>query len=125
LEGRDMSRRNRQPKRESAIPGKVSIRVVCTDRGQHPEVRFGAIPVWPIADGWHANTKVGLRATEYVDLDPLTTDVDHALTRLPRTYPFSCRRCRRNVPLRQDTLERLLHGLAADNQHTLDISAIR
>lgn len=116
-----MSRRRPVPPTPSAIPGYRSIRVVCTDRGQHPEVSFGALGVWPEGDGWHVNTSgLSFSGEEYVDLDALDR---HPLPeRLHKTYPLRCPRCKRNVPLKRETIEQVGAALAASNTTQLDLA---
>lgn len=121
-----MSRRNRSPKCESALAGKVSVRIVCTDRGQHNAVPFGVVVVWPsAAGGWQANSARALTrgpsssTNEYVDVDDMTGD------RLHRTFSFRCRRCPRDVPLGQGRLEQACIAIAeADDTLQLDISLL-
>lgn len=118
-----MSRRNRIPRRESALPGLVKIRVVCTDGGQHEQVSFGAVTVWPsAAGGWRVKADgLEYRGDEYTNLDaPSLTPQG----RLGKTYPLRCRRCGRNVPLRADSLERIFAALAQSGKAKLDISLI-
>lgn len=123
-----MSRRNQVPKRNSVLPDKVSVRVVCTDRGQHNTVPFGIVEAWPsAAGGWRAKSDRALQRSpsstrdEYVDAEDVT------VVRLHRTFSFRCRRCQRNVPLRQDKLEQACIAIAAAAQDTppqLDISLL-
>lgn len=118
-----MSRRRPVPRTPSAVPGYRSIRVVCTDRGQHPEVSFGALGVWPEGDGWHVDTnQLSFDGDEYVDLAALD---GHPLPgRLHKTYPLRCPRCKRNVPLKRETIERIGAALATNDTAELDLSGI-
>jgi hypothetical protein len=118
-----MSRRRPSPPRTSAIPGHRRIRVVCTDRGQHPEVSFGTVAAWPEGSGWHVYVDhLDHGEDEFVDMTALGRPV--LPDRLKKTYPLRCRRCGRNVPLKQETLERVCAGLAAANTPKLDLSDI-
>lgn len=116
-----MSRR-RGPRDDPWIPGSKRISVVCTDAGQHPEVSFGHVVVWPEDGGWRMHGNPHLKREEYVDLAALET---YPLPqRVPKTYPLKCRRCGRNVPLKRETLERVCVGLAAADTPKFDISDI-
>lgn len=114
--------RRRAPRAPSSIPGQRRIRVVCTDQGQHPEVSFGSIAVWPEGDAWHVNVR-DLRVRhedEFVDMAAI--DGPALPDRLRKTYTLKCKRCGRDRPLRMDTLERVAAALAdADTLH-LDLS---
>lgn len=120
-----MSRRRRaRPK--SSIPGKLEIKMVCTDRGHHPAVSFGSVAVWPDSDGWHVFVS-DLAVEEFTDVASAIGRVaagDTSVGRAAKTWPFICRRCGRNVPLRESTLEQLCSDLATAQHDTLDISAI-
>jgi hypothetical protein len=97
---------------------------VCTDRGQHPESSFGVVPVWPGASGWEAGNP-RLTIEEYADVETSLADVlAGGEAQLSRTYPLRCRRCERNVPMRQSTLAGFAVRLAATESDTLDISFI-
>lgn len=118
-----VSRRRPPPQQWDAIPGYRKIRVVCTDRGQHPEVSFGSVDVWPEGEGWHvALSGLNLGRDEYVDLAPV--EQDHYPERLHKTYPLKCRRCGRDRPLRAETLEKGCAELAAQDIPKFDISAL-
>lgn len=121
-----MSRRNRVPRRESAIPGNWQIKISCTDNKQHPEVTFGKVTVWPEGDGWGVLVR-GLSIDEYSDIDSVIATVESGAAefkRIPKTWPIVCRRCGRNVPLKESTIERLCAALAKARRDTLDISDI-
>lgn len=116
--------RRRAPHKPSSIPGQRRIDVVCTDRGQHPEVSFGSIAVWPDGDGWRVNVR-SLRyreGDEFVDMAAL--DEPALPDRLRKTYTLKCRRCGRDRPLRIDTLERIGTALADADTLRLDLSAL-
>ncbi|APE15703.1 hypothetical protein BOH72_11215 [Mycobacterium sp. WY10] len=108
------------------LTGKVAIRVVCTDRGQHNIVPFGVVEVWRSeARGWRAKSDRVLQRSPsasrdgYVDLDDMSGE------RLQRTFTFRCDRCRRNTPVRQDRLEQACIAIAeADMPSKLDVSLI-
>lgn len=118
-----MSRRRPNPPQPSVIPGHRRIRVVCTDRGQHPEVSFGTIDAWPEGTGWHVFVDhLYHQGDEYVDRTALDGPV--MPDRLHKTYPLQCSRCGRNVPLKRTTLEKLCAGLVAADTLTLDLSHI-
>jgi hypothetical protein len=116
-----MSRR-RAPRTPSAIPRQRLIRIVCTDKDQHPEVSFGSITVWPHGDGWRVNLRgLGHRqADEFVDM--AAADRPDPPDRLPKTYTLKCRRCGRDRPLRMDTLERIGAAFADADTPRLDLS---
>ena len=130
-----MSRRNRRTRRESEVFGAKAIRIVCTDYGQHPEVSFGEGDVWPQPDeagvGWDMIFD-GVQVEEWVNTeeyemrgqDPVQAFQDGTLVTMRKTYPFVCRRCRRNTPLRQDTLRQICAALASADTPKLDISLI-
>lgn len=122
-----MSRRKSLPAQHvSAIPGKVEIKVVCTDRGHHPAVSFGSVPAWPDGAGWHVYTS-GLAVEEFTDVEGAVTRVvggDTGVERAAKTWPLVCRRCGRNVPLKESTIQQLCYALADARHDTLDISAI-
>ena len=111
----------RKPIAQSAVPGTVTIRVVCTDKGQHPDVSFGHVTAWQDGDGWRV-TVDGLnhRGDVFTDLEPIHRD--QIPDRLHKTYPLECRRCGRNVPLRAETLDRVIAALAAAEKRTFDLS---
>ncbi len=100
--------------------GAKKIRVVCSDKGQHAESSFGYVIVWQEADGWRS--KPFLQHEEYVDTEPVESDVTGLPDRLHRKYRFPCRRCRRNVPLRQETLEKICAVFAEADKRKIDIS---
>ena len=110
----------RKPIAQSAVPGTVTIRVVCTDKGQHPDVGFGSADAWQGGDGWHVMPNLNHRGDPFVDLEPIHRD--QTPDRLHKTYPLECRRCGRDVPLRAETLERVIAALAAAGKSNLDIS---
>lgn len=114
--------RRRAPRRPSSIPGHRRIRVVCTDRKQHPEVSFGSVGVWPEGDGWRVNVReLRLRdGDEFVDMAALDGPV--LPDRLRKTYTLRCRRCGRERPLRMDTLERIGAALSDADTLRLDLS---
>lgn len=130
-----MSRRNRRARRESEIFRSKSLRIVCTDRSQHPEVSFGDVDLWPEPDeagvGWDMIFD-GVRVEEWVNTDeyemrgqdPVQAFMDGTLVPLRKTYPFVCRRCRRNKPLREETLRQMCAALASADAPKLDISLI-
>lgn len=119
--------RRRAPRTPSSIPGHKLLRVVCTDKGQHPEVSFGDVSVWPDGHGgWSVQRNPQLNMQEYVEIpaDDQYPMPEPLPERLRRTYPLRCRRCRRNVPLKQETLERVCAELAAADTPKFDISDI-
>ncbi len=108
-------------------------RVVCTDRGQHPERLLGYL--------------FDRRASEHGDIyarprpRPSQQDGDRQSHRRKRalslsheaglsdkapTQRFVCNTCRRDTPLRPDTLERVVDALlSADaTRRTLDVSSL-
>jgi hypothetical protein len=117
--------RRRAPRTPSPIPGAKFIRVVCTDQGQHPEVSFGTVDVWPDGSGgWRVHvTRLSHRGDEFVDLAKPARPYGGAF-RVYKTYPLKCRRCRRNVPLKLETLERRCAKLAAADTPKFDISDV-
>lgn len=108
-----MSRRRGAP-RDSWVPG-VTVAVVCTGRGTHPEVSFGSVKVFP--DG---------RTHERLKAESHHNGYDEATLTPLRTIPFVCRRCRpaRNVPLKRSTLDALCAGVAESGTPRLDLSAL-
>jgi len=103
------------------VPGVRKIRVVCTDRGQHPQVTFGTVAVWRDDAGWRI--RPNLVGGEYVDLS--TTEPDYTgpqPDRLHKNYPLRCKRCGRDTPIRQDTLEKVCPRLAEADTLKFDIS---
>ncbi|RDH75509.1 hypothetical protein DVS77_26275 [Mycolicibacterium moriokaense] len=96
--------------------------MLCTDKGQHPEVSLGAIAVWPKCDGWHVNVR-DLRYRkddEFVDM--AAADRPDPPDRLHKTYTLRCKRCGRDRPLRMDTLQRIGAALAEADTLRLDLS---
>lgn len=64
-----MSRRRRKP--HPSVPGAKVIRIVCTDRGQHSEVLFSRVDVWPddsVPGGWFVELPPA-DDDDYLDLD--------------------------------------------------------
>ena len=119
-----MSRR-RTPKDPSALPGLVKVRVVCTDQGQHPEVSFGAVKAWPsAAGGWRAKVDLNTRDQEFVDLAQTVPGQHPTPDRVHRTHRIRCRRCGRDVPLRQETVEGIGRDFGAAGKNTFDISLL-
>ncbi len=111
-----MSRRKKR-ERASAVPALRDIRIVCTDRGRHSDVPFGIVSVWPNGENWEVDIDhLGMRMDEFIDMDNFDE--------LHRTWPFVCRRCDRNVPLRHGNLEKILRAVAESGRDTLDISYI-
>lgn len=115
MAGRSGMSRRRPPKAESSVPDAIHVSIVCTGRGNHPEVDFGTLVVLP-----SGNTSERLKVGEHfsgIDLDAGKT---------LKTIPFVCRRCRpaRNVPLKRETLDHLCKGLAQSDTPTLDLSAL-
>ena len=128
-----MSRRRTKPP-PPAVPGAKVIRVVCTDRGQHPEVLFRKVDVWPddsVPGGWFVEPPSdddddfyrpppGVR--DYISQTPADAT---GPTWEPITYdPFKCSRCGRNVPLKRETLISACTKLAARGESPLDVSYI-
>lgn len=114
----EMSRR--KPPQRAGLGG-TTIRVVCTDKGQHAEVGFGSADAWQDSSGWHVSLHgLDYRGDEYVDLEPIHRD--QIPDRLHKTYPLECRRCGRDVPLRAETLERIIADFAAANMPVFDLS---
>lgn len=112
-----MSRRKPDPM-PPVVPGSKTIRVVCTDKGQHSEVSFGHVVVSPLGDGWHVHLALNHRGREYVHMEEIGLTAD----RLARTYPLKCRRCGRDTPLLETTVKQVCAGLAAADTSTFDLS---
>lgn len=112
-----MSRRDPTPKRESSVEGLVEVSVVCSGRGNHPEVSFGHVALLRRPDRLNLH---GLKVEEFVG------GMDEKEHRLRRTVPFLCRRCTpaRNVPLQVGTMTTLCVGLVDAGATRLDLSAL-
>lgn len=96
------------------LPG----RVVCTDRGQHPRARVTAF-----ADPGDGSSAVpGMTAQMTPQWDVIADSRPDALT-----LRLFCRRCGRDVRLKEETLLTAINSLrqASGNEHVvLDISAL-
>lgn len=96
------------------LPG----RIVCTDRGQHAEARIAAFGV---------EQPGGARAA-VLQMTPTWDVIAGGGTARWSTYRFRCRRCRRDVQLREDTLLAVagaLHQAGADRERiTIDMSVL-
>jgi len=115
-------RRAKLPDLPDGRPRQYTVKLICTDRGQHDRVVLfhlmdtrgdadeGSVVTWP----------EGPR-----DRAPLTSWSPEAEN---EGFHFRCGRCGRNPELRQETLSRLLDGLAAldaDRAHpVVDISLL-
>lgn len=130
-----MSRRKYTPP-PSSTPGLVRITVVCTDKGQHSPVRFGEVKAWPDGENtWTVDVDT-LDADRYSDPLP-----DVGVTGTPEewlqqilanksatgapnmTWQIRCPRCRRNRPLRTDTLNQVIVAVARAGKKKWDISS--
>jgi len=103
------------------------VKIVCTDQRQHPEVEFGHMTVWRNEDGSHGFDWKNWAATEYVDhaaIDRAGWGLGPIPERTHKTQRFKCSRCGRDVPLRQETMERICAALADADTPRLDLSAI-
>lgn len=108
-----MSRR-RKPPEDQVHPDQKSIRIVCTGRGDHREVSFGKLVVWPSESaphGWWVMLK-------YADEGP--DDVSYCV-------PFvraQCDTCGRDHQMTPETVLEVFAGLAESNTLVLDISEL-
>jgi hypothetical protein len=128
-----VSRRSAKPR--PSVPGSKVIRIVCTDRGQHPEVLFEKVDVWPdesIPEGWFVEPPEPLGG-EYTPPHGVRDDItqlhEHDTAGPlwePITYPpFKCSRCGREVPFKRETLMRACADLAASGaSRRLDVSYV-
>ena len=108
-----MSRRRDPRDAVPAAPTWSDVAVLCTGRGTHERWSFGAVQV--SADG----------VVDWETLKASTASPYVAEGRPGRTFQFACRRCRRDVPLTQESLERLAREKAKRHaQRDIDVSAL-
>jgi hypothetical protein len=86
------------------------IKVVCTDRGQHPKRVLGWLDIAPdgamVSSQWARHAEAGV---PFSSAEPLS---------------FRCRTCRRNIEWRQATARRLYDTLTAADVHTVDVALL-
>jgi hypothetical protein len=103
-------RRPKLPVRPGGPPPEYTVKFACTDRGQHERVVLAHLK------DTRGEAGAGERATwpeGQKNRAPLTSWHQEAGPQGPQGFRFRCGRCGRNVELRQETLFRLLDGLAA------------
>jgi hypothetical protein len=113
-----MSRRRKLPPLPAGQLRTFPIAVVCTDGGQHPEAAIGDLSGAPLPGENPSNVWMLTQRGEPV---PGWMGGDGW-----RTNTFTCRRCKRNVPLREPRVMRAVALLAksgvGDGRPVLDIS---
>jgi hypothetical protein len=95
-------------------PPEYTVKFACTDRGQHARVVVAHLK------DTRGETGAGNRAVlpeGQKNRAPLTSWNPETG---PESFRFSCRRCGRNAEMRQETLFRLLDGLAPQPPDTGD-----
>jgi hypothetical protein len=81
----------------------VLIKVVCTDRGQHPKRQLG----------FTGSTELGA-------VPVVLQQVQRRPDGSGSTYRFKCRTCGRDVQLREEVWRRIVDGLVEAGQSTTD-----
>lgn len=101
-----MSRRRRPA--PPLLPGYSRVyttAVVCTDRGQHPEVAL-----WEVIPGRDVPVQAAVVCGERAEGSPVSWDSGDGT----RTYRFHCRRCGRDLQLQEEKLVAVLAVVGGD-----------
>lgn len=123
-----MSRRRPGPDTDHD-DGLIVVRIVCTGRRTHREVRFGHAVV-SMAPGLALREAVvvELPDDEGYYLHTPEVDTDGTVGSAGVTRTFTCRRCdpagRRRVPLREENLLGAVWELARHGESRFDVSAV-
>lgn len=110
-----MSRRRRIPRKwpTTELPiTKLLIKVVCSDRGTHPDQLFTTAEVWSSGE------------VSFDDNAPSPFSVRGLANDPHSTYKFVCRACKQPFSLRRDTIEHRTAILMAHNRDRWDLSAV-
>lgn len=116
-------------KAPKADEGQAVVSIVCTDRATHNTWRFGYVILCKRieGDGFRVSVRVIPGASEYSHHESVIESIfkgESVPESIPKTWPLECKRCRRKVPMKKSTIDRLCTELAQAGHATLDISMI-
>lgn len=120
---------NQEPPIHKREPWPSNIRIVCTDRGEHPSRELAVVMAtpnvrdqsrWTYSPTEFRQGPRGRVACQVVDDHVGGLDAPKGVYR--RRWKFSCPSCRRNPQFRDEQMTRLIEGLRSAGTTFVDLS---